>query len=66
MSLSFPFRRAAADSLIGARRWLGFRLDCFGSLLTFVVAIFGVGTRTSISPSQTGEFQRALAISPFD
>ncbi|KAK4057952.1 hypothetical protein OIO90_001171 [Microbotryomycetes sp. JL221] len=36
------------------QRWLGFRLDLFGSILTFVVAIFGVGTRTSISPSETG------------
>ncbi|KAK4055619.1 hypothetical protein OIV83_000165 [Microbotryomycetes sp. JL201] len=36
------------------QRWLGFRLDLFGSILTFVVAIFGVGTRHSISPSETG------------
>lgn len=36
------------------QRWLGFRLDIFGSVLIFVVAIFGVGTRTSITPSETG------------
>ncbi|GAA5855654.1 hypothetical protein JCM8547_001633 [Rhodosporidiobolus lusitaniae] len=36
------------------QRWLGLRLDFFGSCLTFAVAMFCVGTRTSISPSQTG------------
>ncbi|GAA5823616.1 hypothetical protein JCM11251_000700 [Rhodosporidiobolus azoricus] len=36
------------------QRWLGLRLDFFGSCLTFAVAMFGVGTRTSVSPSQTG------------
>ncbi|BGO90746.1 hypothetical protein NBRC10512v2_002998 [Rhodotorula toruloides] len=36
------------------QRWLGLRLDFFGSCLTFAVAMFSVGTRTSISPSQTG------------
>lgn len=37
-----------------AQRWLGIRLDFLGILLTFVVAILTVGTRFSISPSQTG------------
>ncbi|GAA5902364.1 hypothetical protein JCM6882_000511 [Rhodosporidiobolus microsporus] len=36
------------------QRWLGLRLDFFGSCLTFAVAMFGVGTTTSVSPSQTG------------
>lgn len=36
------------------QRWLGVRLDFLGTLLTFVVAILTVGTRFSISPSQTG------------
>lgn len=36
------------------QRWLGIRLDFLGILLTFVVAILTVGTRFSISPSQTG------------
>ncbi|GAA5984896.1 hypothetical protein JCM11641_003618 [Rhodosporidiobolus odoratus] len=36
------------------QRWLGLRLDFFGSCLTFAVAMFGVGTRTSVTPSQTG------------
>ncbi|PCH42273.1 hypothetical protein WOLCODRAFT_137808 [Wolfiporia cocos MD-104 SS10] len=36
------------------QRWLGIRLDFMGILLTFVVAILTVGTRFSISPSQTG------------
>ncbi|GAA5994171.1 uncharacterized protein JCM10292_001909 [Rhodotorula paludigena] len=36
------------------QRWLGLRLDFFGSCLTFAVAMFGVGTRTSVSPAQTG------------
>ncbi|KAJ7499774.1 ABC transporter [Mycena latifolia] len=34
--------------------WLGIRLDFLGSLLTFVVAMLAVGTRFSVSPSQTG------------
>lgn len=36
------------------QRWLGIRLDFMGILLTFVVAILTVGTRYTISPSQTG------------
>ncbi|KAI0925971.1 hypothetical protein AcV5_008554 [Taiwanofungus camphoratus] len=36
------------------QRWLGIRLDFLGILLTFIVAIMTVGTRFSISPSQTG------------
>lgn len=30
------------------------RLDFFGTILTFVVAILSVGTRFTISPAQTG------------
>jgi ABC-type multidrug transport system fused ATPase/permease subunit len=36
------------------QRWLGIRLDFLGTLLTFAVALLVVGTRFSISPSQTG------------
>ncbi|KAF9484351.1 ABC transporter [Pholiota conissans] len=36
------------------QRWLGIRLDLLGALLTFIVAMLTVGTRFSISPSQTG------------
>ncbi|KAF9560470.1 ABC transporter [Agrocybe pediades] len=36
------------------QRWLGIRLDFLGALLTFIVALLTVGTRFSISPSQTG------------
>lgn len=36
------------------QRWLGFRIDSLGCLLTFVVAILTVATRFSISPAQTG------------
>ncbi|KAF8199630.1 ATP-binding cassette transporter YOR1 [Pholiota molesta] len=36
------------------QRWLGIRLDLLGALLTFIVAILTVGTRFTISPSQTG------------
>ncbi|KAJ7086114.1 ABC transporter [Mycena belliarum] len=36
------------------QRWLGVRLDFLGSLLTFVVAMLAVGTRFTVSPSQTG------------
>ena len=36
------------------QRWPGIRLDLVGIFLTFVVAIFTVDTRFSISPSQTG------------
>ncbi|OSD06330.1 P-loop containing nucleoside triphosphate hydrolase protein [Trametes coccinea BRFM310] len=36
------------------QRWLGIRLDLMGILLTFVVAMLTVGTRFTISPSQTG------------
>ncbi|KAF9046870.1 ABC transporter [Hymenopellis radicata] len=36
------------------QRWLGIRLDFLGSLLTFIVALLAVGTRFTISPSQTG------------
>ena len=36
------------------QRWLGLRLDVFGTLLTFVVAIISVSARYSISPSQIG------------
>ncbi|OBZ72495.1 Oligomycin resistance ATP-dependent permease YOR1 [Grifola frondosa] len=36
------------------QRWLGIRLDFLGLLLTFIVAMLTVGTRFSISPSQTG------------
>ncbi|THV02862.1 ABC transporter [Dendrothele bispora CBS 962.96] len=36
------------------QRWLGIRLDFLGALLTFVVSLLTVGTRFSISPSQTG------------
>ena len=43
-----------ADLDFNLQRWLGIRLDFLGILLTFVVAILTVGTRFSISPSQTG------------
>ncbi|KAL1937459.1 hypothetical protein VTO73DRAFT_13182 [Trametes versicolor] len=36
------------------QRWLGIRLDLMGIFLTFVVAMLTVGTRFTISPSQTG------------
>ena len=36
------------------QRWLGIRLDLFGSLLAFVVAIISVAERYTISPSQIG------------
>ncbi|BGP58188.1 hypothetical protein JCM8202v2_005849 [Rhodotorula sphaerocarpa] len=36
------------------QRWLGLRLDFFGSCLTFAVAMFSVGTRYSVSPAETG------------
>ncbi|GAA5878573.1 hypothetical protein JCM1840_007455 [Sporobolomyces johnsonii] len=36
------------------QRWLGLRLDIFGALLTFAVAMFSQGTAKSISPAQTG------------
>ncbi|KAF9523137.1 ABC transporter [Crepidotus variabilis] len=36
------------------QRWLGIRLDFLGGLLTFIVAMLTVGTRFTISPSQTG------------
>ncbi|GAA6008882.1 hypothetical protein JCM11491_003817 [Sporobolomyces phaffii] len=36
------------------QRYLGLRLDFFGSCLTFAVAMFSVGTAKSVSPSQTG------------
>ncbi|GAA5839463.1 hypothetical protein JCM3766R1_003553 [Sporobolomyces carnicolor] len=36
------------------QRWLGLRLDFFGSCLTFAVAMFSVGTAKTVSPSQTG------------
>ncbi|KAJ7510425.1 ABC transporter [Mycena galericulata] len=36
------------------QRWLGIRLDFLGSLLTFVVSMLAVGTRFTVSPSQTG------------
>ncbi|GAA5952191.1 hypothetical protein JCM8115_003528 [Rhodotorula mucilaginosa] len=36
------------------QRWLGLRLDFFGSCLTFAVAMFSVGTRNTVSPAQTG------------
>ncbi|OCH95476.1 P-loop containing nucleoside triphosphate hydrolase protein [Obba rivulosa] len=36
------------------QRWLGIRLDFLGILLTFSVSMLTVGTRFSISPSQTG------------
>jgi len=36
------------------QRWLGLRLDFFGSCLTFAVALFSVGTAKNVSPSQTG------------
>ncbi|KDR78881.1 hypothetical protein GALMADRAFT_244520 [Galerina marginata CBS 339.88] len=36
------------------QRWLGIRLDFLGALLTFIVAMLTVGTRFTISPSQTG------------
>ncbi|KIY65390.1 hypothetical protein CYLTODRAFT_492364 [Cylindrobasidium torrendii FP15055 ss-10] len=36
------------------QRWLGIRLDFLGVLLTFVVSMLTVGTRFTISPSQTG------------
>ncbi|SCZ99314.1 BZ3500_MvSof-1268-A1-R1_Chr7-2g09480 [Microbotryum saponariae] len=45
--------RAYALTVIN-QRWLGFRLDMFGGLLVFIVAIFGVATRTKVSPAQTG------------
>lgn len=37
-----------------SQRWLGIRLDLMGIFLTFVVAMLTVGTRFTISPSQTG------------
>jgi ABC-type multidrug transport system fused ATPase/permease subunit len=36
------------------QRWLGVRLDFFGALLAFAVAIISVSARHSISPSQIG------------
>ncbi|KAF5366995.1 hypothetical protein D9758_003982 [Tetrapyrgos nigripes] len=36
------------------QRWLGIRLDFLGMLLTFTVSLLTIGTRFSISPSQTG------------
>lgn len=36
------------------QRWLGLRLDFFGSVLVFAVAIISVGTRYSLSPSEIG------------
>ncbi|KAJ3566148.1 hypothetical protein NP233_g7188 [Leucocoprinus birnbaumii] len=36
------------------QRWLGIRLDFLGALLTFTVGMLSVGTRFTISPSQTG------------
>ncbi|GAA6063571.1 hypothetical protein JCM10212_003150 [Sporobolomyces blumeae] len=36
------------------QRWLGLRLDFFGSCLTFAVAMFSVGTAKTVSPAQTG------------
>ncbi|GAA5974663.1 hypothetical protein JCM5350_001237 [Sporobolomyces pararoseus] len=36
------------------QRFLGLRLDFFGSCLTFAVAMFSVGTAKDVSPSQTG------------
>ncbi|KAI0783557.1 P-loop containing nucleoside triphosphate hydrolase protein [Abortiporus biennis] len=36
------------------QRWLGIRLDFMGILLTLVVSLLTVGTRFSLSPSQTG------------
>ncbi|CEQ43018.1 SPOSA6832_04911, partial [Sporobolomyces salmonicolor] len=36
------------------QRWLGLRLDIFGALLTFAVAMFSQATAKSISPAQTG------------
>ncbi|TFY56998.1 hypothetical protein EVG20_g8713 [Dentipellis fragilis] len=36
------------------QRWLGIRLDFFGTLLTLAVSMLTVGTRFKISPAQTG------------
>lgn len=36
------------------QRWLGLRLDFFGTILTFVVAIIAVTTSETINPSQIG------------
>lgn len=36
------------------QRWLGIRLDFFGAILSFVVAIIAVVTRFTISPAETG------------
>ena len=36
------------------QRWLGIRLDIFGTFLTFVVAIIAVTESTKINPSQIG------------
>ncbi|KAF8332585.1 P-loop containing nucleoside triphosphate hydrolase protein [Cantharellus anzutake] len=36
------------------QRWLSIRLDFLGALLTLSVALLTVGSRSSISPSQTG------------
>ncbi|KAJ7510445.1 putative ATP-binding cassette transporter protein YOR1 [Mycena galericulata] len=36
------------------QRWLGIRLDFLGSLLAFAVSMLAVGTRFTVSPSQTG------------
>lgn len=36
------------------QRWLGVRLDFLGSLLVLGVALFGVGFRSSVSPSKLG------------
>ncbi|KAK4699731.1 hypothetical protein P7C70_g6527, partial [Phenoliferia sp. Uapishka_3] len=36
------------------QRWLGVRLDLIGAALTFVIALYAVGARTSISPSNIG------------
>ncbi|KAI0260131.1 putative ATP-binding cassette transporter protein YOR1 [Gloeopeniophorella convolvens] len=48
------FENRAYWMTVTNQRWLGIRLDFFGTLLTLSVAMLTVGTRTSISPAQTG------------
>lgn len=53
-SLIAPTTHRRVSWQISNQRWLGLRLDFFGSCLTFAVAMFSVGTAKNVSPSQTG------------
>ncbi|KII85509.1 hypothetical protein PLICRDRAFT_145262 [Plicaturopsis crispa FD-325 SS-3] len=39
---------------VAIQRWLGVRLDFFGNILVFGIALFAVGFRTSVNPSKIG------------